>query len=430
VSEALIVTREAVLRQFKQYPAYRSSGVEWLGDIPTHWEAKRLKYVAPVTDERSHSVTLDLPYLGLEHVEPGTGRLVGISEGGITEDGALEGAASLFRPGDVLFGKLRPYLAKVLRPEFAGRCSTELLVLRSIGEIAPSVLAYQLLSRDFIGWVDAMTYGAKMPRANPDQISNIPVALAPPQEQRTIAAFLDRETARIDALVAKKERLIELLEEMRTALITSAVTRKGLDPNVAMKDSGVEWLGDIPMHWDMKPLRWVLSIRSGEALSNMKFELTETEDCAVPVIGGNGVMGYGNLSNISAPSIAVGRVGALCGNVHLSDPPAWVTDNALLISNIQWFDRQYASSSPSKPLASVTKRPERSPFGKGCEPQAGEPPVWLGLIQIWKIRVGFCSRLYSACRMPAPALITCTSPASVRPSFPRLSLWVIAPSRT
>ena len=77
---------------------------------------------------------------------------------------------------------------------------------------------------------------------------------APPEEQRAIVASLDRETARIDALVAKKERLIELLEEKRTALITRAVT-KGLDPNAPMKDSGVEWLGEIPAHWEVKRVR-------------------------------------------------------------------------------------------------------------------------------------------------------------------------------
>src|SRR5262252_408929 len=89
-----------------------------------------------------------------------------------------------------------------------------------------------------------------------------------------------------------------------------------------------------------------------------------------------------------------------------------------------------ASLSLSNPLASVTKRPERSALGNGCDPHAGEPPLELGMIQIWKIRVGCRSRLYSACLIPVPALITWTSPASVRPWLPRLSLCVTAPSRT
>ena len=97
-------------------------------------------------------------------------------------------------------------------------------------------------------------YGAGGQKRVPeDFIRDLRHPLPSEPEQRAIAAFLDRETARIDALVAKKERLIELLQEKRTALITRAVT-KGLDPNVPMKDSGVEWLGEIPAHWEVKPL--------------------------------------------------------------------------------------------------------------------------------------------------------------------------------
>jgi type I restriction enzyme S subunit len=172
------------------------------------------------------------------------------------------------------------------------------------------------------------------------QLRHYRLPFAPPVEQRAIAAVLDRETARIDALVAKKERLIDLLQEKRTALITRAVT-KGLDPTVPMKDSGVEWLGEIPAHWEVKPLRWAISVRSGEALSSTEFELTREEGREVPVIGGNGVMGYSDRGNTSAACIAIGRVGALCGNVHPIEPPAWVTDNALLVADIIGFDRQY-----------------------------------------------------------------------------------------
>ena len=95
-----------------------------------------------------------------------------------------------------------------------------------------------------------------MPRASWDFIGNLPVAAPQLSQQQRIADFLDRKTAAIDALIAKKERLIELLEEKRQALITQAVT-KGLDPNVPMKDSGIEWLGEIPAHWEMSALRWV-----------------------------------------------------------------------------------------------------------------------------------------------------------------------------
>src|SRR6266550_6178370 len=101
-----------------------------------------------------------------------------------------------------------------------------------------------------------------MPRVSSEQIGNLPVSLPPPAEQRAIAAFLDRETARINALIAKKERLIELLQEKRAALISHAVT-KGLDTTVPMKDSGVEWLGEIPEHWEVLHLKRIAKIRYG-----------------------------------------------------------------------------------------------------------------------------------------------------------------------
>ena len=117
---------------------------------------------------------------------------------------------------------------------------------------------YCLLNAPYIRWLDSLTYGAKMPRVSPDQVGNSHTPLPPESEQPAIADFLDRETAKIDALVARKERLIELLQEKRTALITGAVTR-GLDPNVPMKDSGVDWLGEIPVHWEVYRLRRVVS---------------------------------------------------------------------------------------------------------------------------------------------------------------------------
>ena len=246
-------------RRFRPYPQYKDSGVEWLGKIPTHWGTDRLKYVVTVNNERSYDQESDLPFIGLEHIESGTGKLLTSTEDVNGEIGEIESSSSHFRPGDILFGKLRPYLAKVLKPDFEGRCSTEVIVLRCGGNIDPQNLSYQLLSSGFISWINSMTYGAKMPRANSEQIVNTKVPLSSLPEQQAIAKFLDRETAKIDTLIAKNKRLIELLQEKRTALITQAVT-KGLDPNVPMKDSGVEWLGKIPAHWRILPFKRLFEV--------------------------------------------------------------------------------------------------------------------------------------------------------------------------
>jgi type I restriction enzyme S subunit len=197
-----------------------------------------------------------LPYVGLENVEPKTGRyLEGVNE-------MPDAVANEFVPGDVLFGKLRPYLAKSLAPEFHGRCSGELLVLRPKC-LDARFLHYWLLSDETISAVSASTYGAKMPRADWDFIGNLEIPTPPLPTQRRIAAHLDRETAQIDALVAEKETLLALLEEKRASLISHAVTR-GLNPKAKLKPSGIPWLGEVPEHWSVLPLkRLTTTIKTG-----------------------------------------------------------------------------------------------------------------------------------------------------------------------
>ena len=242
--------------QYRPYPAYKDSGVEWLGEIPANWEVKRLKYAAPLRVSKLNIKPEDDTYIGLENIESWTGRLF-IQD----QPESVESAVGQFEAGDVLFGKLRPYLAKAARPEFNGVSTSEILALRPV-EYSQSYLFYSFLNKLYIHWIDMLTYGTKMPRVSPDQVGNGFTPLPPLPEQRAIAAFLDRETAKIDALVAKKERLIELLQEKRTALISHAVT-KGLDPDAPLKDSGVEWLGEIPAHWDSKRLKTISRIRYG-----------------------------------------------------------------------------------------------------------------------------------------------------------------------
>ena len=243
--------------KYQPYPTYKPSGVEWLGEIPAHWEVRRLKYSAPFGNGKLANKPEGATYVGLENIESWTGELLLDYQ-----PDSVDSAVVTFVPGDVLFGKLRPYLAKVAHPDFGGTATSEVLVMRPLEECSQSYLAYCLLNAPYIRWIDTLTYGAKMPRVSPDEVACSAITLPPLPEQQTIAAFLDRETARVDALVAKKERLIDLLQEKRTALITRAVTR-GLDPDAPMKDSGVEWLGEIPAHWEVERLKSIAEIRYG-----------------------------------------------------------------------------------------------------------------------------------------------------------------------
>ena len=174
-----------------------------------------------------------------------------------------------FRNGDVIVAKITPCFENGKGALATDLCSavgfgtTELHVLRPSSHLASRFLLYLTFSHHFRRIGAASMYGAGgQKRISDEFIRNFrhPVSSLP--EQRVIADFLDRETAEIDSLIAKKERLIELLQEKRTALITRAVTR-GLDPNVPMKDSGIKWLGEIPAHWEVKRVKWVARMESG-----------------------------------------------------------------------------------------------------------------------------------------------------------------------
>ena len=223
--------------------------------IPTDtWQSARLKFTAPLRNERTAAGSDHSDYLGLENIESWTGRIIEPEPKPNEESDGDSGLANIFREGDVLFGKLRPYLAKACHAPRNGVCSTELLVMRPAKTVHPRFLLYFVLTPDFVGIVDASTFGAKMPRASWDFIGSLEIRLPPIETQSIIANYLDRETARIDALIAEKERMLALLEEKRAALISRAVTR-GLDTNAPLKPSGQEWLDEIPAHWEVRPLK-------------------------------------------------------------------------------------------------------------------------------------------------------------------------------
>ena len=184
------------------------------------YPTKRLKHIVSLRQSRVNGNGGESLYVGLENIEPWTGKLFE-SLPPATMDDTVQ--SNVFSPGDVLFGKLRPYLAKVWVAEFAGRSTTECLVMKPV-EVESRFLGYACLRRDFIDAVNASTFGSKMPRAEWGFIGNMRVPVPHRRRQRAIADCLDRETAKLDALVAAKEQVLELLAEKRQALIDAAVT--------------------------------------------------------------------------------------------------------------------------------------------------------------------------------------------------------------
>ena len=216
------VTGQIDVRTGQAYPAYKPSGVEWLGEVPAHWTTERLKSsmsnIVEQTTER-HGTVL---YVALEHVESWTGRL---RHAGL--DVSFDSQVKYFQSGDVLFGKLRPYLAKVTRPTSDGVCVGEFLVLRPRHSNATAPYMEQLLrSKLIIDAVNSSTFGAKMPRADWRFMGGMTVALPPLSEQADIVCYLDEITADIATVIDRAHCQINLLQEYRTRLIADVVTGK------------------------------------------------------------------------------------------------------------------------------------------------------------------------------------------------------------
>ncbi|WP_434619077.1 restriction endonuclease subunit S [Tabrizicola sp. M-4] len=223
----------------------------WADDLPNGWTADWVKWsVAFASTKPTDEDTEKLPYISNEDIASWTGKMLKEAPEPADKEGRV------FQRDDVLFNKLRPYLAKVYHADFDGISSGELLNLRSSDRVLPRFLFHVLSSSAFIDTINAETFGTKMPRADWETVGHQPLPLPDLDTQRRIAGYLDDKTARIDALIEKKRALLDRLAEKRQALITRAVTR-GLNPSAPLKDSGIDWLGKVPAHWEVKKLKYL-----------------------------------------------------------------------------------------------------------------------------------------------------------------------------
>jgi type I restriction enzyme S subunit len=246
-------TKEAHGGGWKRYPAYRDSGVAWLGAVPEGWEIMRTKYCSKINMGQSpSSEDCNIDCIGLPFLQ------------GNAEFGAVSPAPNQYcgvarkvtHTGDLLISVRAPVGALNVADQDYG-------IGRGLCGITPneinlnSAFCWHLLHYARVQ-LNLCATGSTYDAVSAADVGNMVLVIPPLPEQRTIAAFLDRETGRIDALIAKKERQIELLREKRAALISHAVT-KGLDLDAPMKNSGVEWLGEVPEHWNILALRRVVS---------------------------------------------------------------------------------------------------------------------------------------------------------------------------
>ncbi len=256
----------------RAYPEYRDSGVEWLGEIPAHWDTVKLKWATDkigsgVTPKGGSEAYVDagITFLRSQNVYFDGLRLDDVAF--IDEETDKEMAGSRVKPWDVLLNITGASLGRcaLVPADFSSaNVNQHVCIIRAQQDKLHPPFLNQVMASD-VGQqqIFAEEDGASREAVTFAEIGDFVMPRLPLDEQRAIAAYLDRETERINTLVAKKERLIELLQEKRTALISRAVT-KGLDPDVEMQDSGVDWLGEIPAHWDVVRFRYYCSIRQGQ----------------------------------------------------------------------------------------------------------------------------------------------------------------------
>ena len=255
------------------YPNYMTSGIEWLGDLPEHWEVKRLEHIASYRTSNVDKKTEDneLPVRLCNYTDVYYRERIRASESDFMEASASPPEIARFKldVGDVVITKdsedwtdiAVPALIEETAEDFV--CGYHLGIIRPTPLIDPNFVFRAMQSEGVNQQLQVSASGVTRYGLPKPAVSEVLIPLPTLQEQRAIAAFLDRETARVDSLIAKKHLLIDRLAEYRTALITRTVT-KGLPPNVAeaegfdpsprLKPSGVEWLGEVPEHWVLAQL--------------------------------------------------------------------------------------------------------------------------------------------------------------------------------
>ncbi len=260
-----------------------------------------------------------------------------------------------FKSGDVLYGKLRPYLNKVVRASDSGFCTTEIVPLTPPAGLDSGYLFYWLKHPRFVEYVTSVSHGLNMPRLGTDAGKAAPFVLAPGPEQKRIADKLDALLARVDSCRERLDRVPGILKRFRQSVLAAATSgeltrewreERGIDPPIT------ETLGD------------VMKVSSGKFLPAKEM----TPGGTIPVFGGNGVNGYHDKANVEEQTLVIGRVGFYCGSVHLTPPLAWVTDNALIVRHdhsrtvrrflyfaLQAVDLRMNDSSTAQPVISGAK---------------------------------------------------------------------------
>lgn len=248
---------------FPRYENYKDSGAPWLGKIPDHWEIQTIRSVTELKSEKNQ------PDLSVLSVYREYGVIPKDSRDDNHNATALDTSGyKAVNVGDLVINKMKAWQGSMGVSAYQGIVSPAYITCRINAEkVSPNFLHYLLRSKLYIGVYNSLSYGVRVGQwdMHYEDFKKILIPLPKAEEQQRIVSFLDQKTTEIDAAINKKQRLIELLQEQKAILINQAVT-KGLNPNVPMRDSGVEWIGEIPEHWKVRRIKYFSSVQGGITL--------------------------------------------------------------------------------------------------------------------------------------------------------------------
>ena len=329
---------------FPPYPAYKPSAVQWLGDVPEHWDVVQLGRIGVffkgTGGTKDDEVTEGIPCVRYGDLYTSHKHFISQARSYVTPEKA--GSYTPINRGDVLFPQSGETIEEIGKSAVNLMhtqvvCGGDVIVFRPTIPIEPKFMGYALDCPAAQTQKSLMGRGITIMHIYSGQLKYLWLPLPPLPEQQAIVRYLDHVDGRIRRLVDAKRRLISLLEEERQAVINQAVTR-GLDPNVPLKPSGVDWLGDIPAHWEERRLKTICGMKSGEGITAEFIEAAGE----YPVYGGNGLRGYASRYTHDGAFALIGRQGALCGNVHIARGQFWASEHAVVAAlngnhEIGWF---------------------------------------------------------------------------------------------
>lgn len=321
----------------KKYETYKDSGLEWLGMVPEHWGIVPLKYLLSEPLQYGANESVD-------NCNPSEPRYIRITD--ITEDGKLrkstyrtlpyqKAEGYMLKKGDILFARSGATVGKTfIFEEDYDACFAGYLIKASCNEkLLPMFLYYFTSSNSYENWKNSTFNQATIQNIGADKYCTLPIPTPSSEEQEGIINFLSHNVAQIDALISEKEKMVEDLKAYRSSLITETVT-KGLDKDVKMKDSGVEWIGKMPQNWKLLKLKRIVNLKSGTSLTSDRI----LDEGKYQVFGGNGPRGYIDDYTNEGNFVLIGRQGALCGNINYANGKFWATEHAIICYPLKEID--------------------------------------------------------------------------------------------